>query len=99
VSALLLAALGGVFDIEAERLTQEIARSATILCMSARNAVRAAAPLCWTAAPASAKAVLSWATGSAAPLTACFSVLSADIAPPISAPNLICTSSANCHLK
>src|SRR5580765_5822071 len=77
----------------------ETARSATILCMSARNVARAAAPLDWTAAPASTKAFFNRATGSAAPLTACFSVLSADIAPPISAPNLICTSSAIHHLE
>src|SRR5439155_23954334 len=69
----------------------EIARSATILCMSTRNAA-------WAAAPASIKAVLGFDTGAVALVIACFSALTADNAPPISAPNLICTS-ATCHLK
>ena len=34
-----------------------------------------------------------------APATACFSALSAESAPPISAPNLICTWSATGHLE
>jgi len=42
---------------------------------------------------------LSFDTGTVALVTACFSALSADSAPPISAPNLICTSSATGHLK
>src|SRR5579862_5482555 len=78
---------------------REIACSATRLCMSARNAASAAAPFCCAAAPAAAKASLSRATGAVAPMIACFSVLSAVSAPPISAPSLICTSSATGHLN
>jgi hypothetical protein len=42
---------------------------------------------------------LSLDTGTVALMTAAFSALTADSAPPISAPNLICTSSATGHLK
>src|SRR5690242_8081407 len=75
------------------------AREATSSCISDLKIASPAAPACWIAASASAKAVFNCTTGATAPATADLSDASALSAPPISAPNLICTSSATRHLK
>jgi len=75
------------------------ARDATSSCISDLKTASPAAPACWIAASVSAKAVFNCTTGATAPATADFNDDSALSAPPISAPNLIWTSSATRHLN